>query len=384
MLNSNCLPRMRQVNGVPVTDAKGVTFISSLTTGITLSPVVNHGDGTYTATMTGTTTGVAAISASVNGVALGAISQSVTLTDGDADVSQSQLTVDKTVIPADGITSSQLKLTLRNAGGIPVTGVQGVKFESARNAGVTISPVTINGDGTYTASLTGTTAGPAVVTVTVGGQVFAVASQTVNLTADTATAKVTDLSVVSNNAVADGTATNSVKVTVLDGNTNPVKTTVTLKASNGATIADSVPTGDDGTATVTLTSTKAGSNTVTAQVGSTPTMTKNVNFTAPHHYDLSLEVLSDNGQISEDGSDSFSADHHNTVRAHLTDNGANVQGEKITVSASPDKVHYFGNTNPMETQKDGTAAIDFWSDTARYLYHCGRLERISCIEAGNI
>ncbi|WP_169799400.1 hypothetical protein, partial [Cedecea neteri] len=118
------------------------------------------------------------------------------------------------------------------------------------------------------------------------------------------------------------------------------------------------------TATVTLTSTKAGVSTVTAQVGSTAAVTKDVNFTAPHHYVLSLEVLSDNGQVSEDGSDSTNAGHHNTVRAHLTDNGANVQGEKITVSASPDKVHYFGNTNPMKTRGDGTAAIDFWSDTA--------------------
>ncbi|SQA97922.1 Bacterial Ig-like domain (group 1) [Cedecea neteri] len=84
---------------------------------------------------------------------------------------------------------------------------------------------------------------------------------------------------VSNNAVADGTATNSVKVTVLDGNTNPVKTAVTLKASNGAVIADSVTTGDDGTATVTLTSTKSGTSTVTAQVGSS-TKTADVSFGA--------------------------------------------------------------------------------------------------------
>ncbi|SQA97926.1 Bacterial Ig-like domain (group 1) [Cedecea neteri] len=89
----------------------------------------------------------------------------------------------------------------------------------------------------------------------------------VSFGADAATAKITDLSVVSNNAVADGTATNSLKVTVTDGNNNPVSTVVTLKASNGAVIADSVTTGDDGTATMALTSTKAGTSTVTAQVG---------------------------------------------------------------------------------------------------------------------
>ncbi|SQA97927.1 Invasin [Cedecea neteri] len=344
---------LRNANGVPVTDAKGVTFISSLTTGISLSPVVNHGDGTYTATMTGTTTGVAAISASVNGVALGTISQSVTLTDGDADVSQSQLTVDKTVIPADGVTGALLKLTLRNAGGIPVTGVQGVKFESARKAGVMISPVTINGDGTYTASLTGTTAGPAEVTVIVGGQVFAVTSQTVNLTADTTTAKATDLSVVSNNAVADGTATNSLKVTVTDGNNNPVSTVVTLKASNGAVIADSVTTGDDGTATMALTSTKAGTSTVTAQVGGS-TKTADVSFGA----DAATAKITDLSVVSNNAVADGTAT--NSLKVTVTDGNNNPVSTVVTLKASNGAVI----ADSVTTGDDGTATMALTSTKA--------------------
>ncbi|SQA97923.1 Bacterial Ig-like domain (group 1) [Cedecea neteri] len=100
----------------------------------------------------------------------------------------------------------------------------------ASNGAVIADSVTTGDDGTATVTLTSTKAGNSTVTAQVGSSTK---TADVSFGADAATAKVTDLSVVSNNAVADGTATNSVKVTVLDGNTNPVKTAVTLKASNG-------------------------------------------------------------------------------------------------------------------------------------------------------
>ncbi|MGX5057138.1 invasin domain 3-containing protein [Enterobacter asburiae] len=342
---------LRNANGIPVIDAQGVEFISSLTTGVNISPVVNHGDGTYTAELTGTTAGMTAvISARVGGMVLGTISQSVALTDGDADVSQSQFTVDKTIITADGVDKSTLKLTLRNAGGVPVTNQQGVAFHSSRATGVTVSPVTINGDGTYTAVLSGTAAGSAVVTITIDGQVFAVASQTVNLTANAATAKVADLTVTHDGAVADGSATNSVTVKVQDANGNAVKANVTLTASNGAVIAPTVEV--DGSKEVTLTSTTAGTSTVKATIGSA-SLSKDVSFTAAP---ADVKLILSGSSAPADGTSKI------TITAVVTRNGALV-GSGVRVKFVPQENGLDHSDIDVDTNNDSKAT--FWVSSTR-------------------
>ncbi|MGF2255239.1 Ig-like domain-containing protein, partial [Yersinia ruckeri] len=76
-------------------------------------------------------------------------------------------------------------------------------------------------DGIATATLTNTAAGHSVVTATVNGS-----SQTVSTTvvADDSTATLTaaNLTVTSDNAVANGTATNGVQARVTDAHSNPV------------------------------------------------------------------------------------------------------------------------------------------------------------------
>ncbi|MFB4557192.1 Ig-like domain-containing protein, partial [Enterobacter hormaechei subsp. steigerwaltii] len=69
------------------------------------------------------------------------------------------------------------------------------------------------------------------------------------------------------NAVANGTATNSVRAVVTDARGNPVAgAAVSFAADNGATIAAGGTTGADGSVTVTLTSLTAGQSTVTASI----------------------------------------------------------------------------------------------------------------------
>ncbi|WP_421178301.1 Ig-like domain-containing protein, partial [Aeromonas jandaei] len=87
--------------------------------------------------------------------------------------------------------------------------------------------------------------------------------------ATTATLAAGDLTVTTNNAVANGEATNAVRALVRDANGNPVSgVEVAFAASNGAALsAANVTTGDDGVAVVTLTNTAAGVAQVTATVG---------------------------------------------------------------------------------------------------------------------
>ncbi|WP_176601207.1 Ig-like domain-containing protein, partial [Enterobacter asburiae] len=74
--------------------------------------------------------------------------------------------------------------------------------------------------------------------------------------------------VTTDNAKANGTATNAVKAIVTDANGNLVKdAVVTFTATNGAVITTASATTDaDGIATTTLTNTKAGVAKVTANV----------------------------------------------------------------------------------------------------------------------
>ncbi|MFT4464262.1 MAG: Ig-like domain-containing protein [Sodalis sp. (in: enterobacteria)] len=79
----------------------------------------------------------------------------------------------------------------------------------------------------------------------------------------------------SDNAAADGTETNQVKVAVVDGHDNPVPNqTVTFTADNSATIIDNAITDANGLAIASLTSLKAGESTVTCGVATISGLSK--------------------------------------------------------------------------------------------------------------
>ena len=212
--------------------------------------------------MTGTKAGTAKITATIGGSDTG-LSTSVTLTALTPVAANSALTASPESITADGITSSTIMLTLKDANKYAVSG-QEVAFVSSLS-GTTFSAVTDKGHGTYTATMTGTTAGTAEVSATVGGAAFGVTAASVTLNADRFTSGITSLTTESDNAFADGSETNTVKVTMKDSHGKVVPDyAVDFSATNGATIASSGVTGADGTVSVTLTSTTTGTSTVTA------------------------------------------------------------------------------------------------------------------------
>lgn len=94
-----------------------------------------------------------------------------------------------------------------------------------------------------------------------------------------ATLTAANLTVTSDNAVANGTATNGVQARVTDAHSNPVAgQSVSFTATNGATVTTVIgTTGADGIATATLTNTAAGHSVVTATVnGSSQTVSTTV------------------------------------------------------------------------------------------------------------
>ena len=103
-----------------------------------------------------------------------------------------------------------------------------------------------------------------------------------NFVADTASAQISDLEVINNNAPSDGQSTDKLKVTVKDGNNTPLaNATVELSASHGAILVggSTVVTDAEGQATVLVTNLTGGDTTITARINDS-TKTQVITFVA--------------------------------------------------------------------------------------------------------
>lgn len=171
-------------DSAPVTGLQSSDIVLSNTlTGQDYSGIVwtDNGDGSYSASVVMTSAGINTLKANIPASNIAA-DASVSVTAGAPDAARSSLAAAPATIAADGVAASTLTLTLRDALNNPVSG-QAVAFASTLG-GVTFSTVTDNGDGSYTATLTGTTAGAAAVSATLGGAAFGVAPAGVTLTGD--------------------------------------------------------------------------------------------------------------------------------------------------------------------------------------------------------
>lgn len=193
-----------------------------------------------------------------------------------ADVSTAQiadLVVIKDGSEADGATANTLRARVTDAFG---NTLGGQTVSVLADNGATVAPtVTTQPDGTVEISVTSQTAGISAVTASINNS-----SQSRNVTfiADVSTAKIADLVVSQDNAVADGAMANTLQVKVTDANGNTlVGQTVSVMAGNGATVTPTVITGPDGTVEISVTSQTAGTSTVTASINSS-SLSQNVTF----------------------------------------------------------------------------------------------------------
>ncbi|MBA1878956.1 Ig-like domain-containing protein, partial [Escherichia coli] len=174
-------------------------------------------------------------------------------------------------------------------------------------------------------SVTSQTAGVSAVTASINNSSQ---SRDVTFIADVRTAKIADLVVTRDNSVADGAMANTLRVRVTDafGNTLAGQT-VSVLADNGATVAPTVITGQDGTVEISVTSQTAGISTVTATINSS-SLSRNVTFVA----DVRTAQIADLVVI-KDGSEADGATA-NTLRARVTDAFGNaLAGQTVSVMA---------------------------------------------------
>ncbi|WP_227899029.1 inverse autotransporter adhesin IatC [Escherichia coli] len=338
---------------VRVTDAFGNTLAGQTVSvtagnGATVAPtVITEPDGTVEISVTSQTAGISAVTASINSSSQ---SRNVTFI---ADVRTAQiadLAVIKDGSVADGSTANTLRARVTDAFG---NALAGQTVSVLADNGATVSPTVITGpDGTVEISVTSQTAGISAVTVSINNSTL---SQNVTFIADVRTAKIAELVVSQDNAVADGATANTLRVRVTDAFGNALAgQTVSVTADNGATLSPTVITGPDGTVEISVTSQTAGASTVTASINSS-SQSRNVTFIADVRTAqiASLEVRQDNSVA--DGAMA------NTLRVKVTDAFGNaLAGQTVSVMA--------GNGATVAptviTEPDGTVEISVTSQTA--------------------
>ena len=314
----------------------------------TVAPTVITGpDGTVEISVTSQTAGTSVVTASINNSSQ---SQNVTFI---ADVSTAQIaslevTQDNSV--ADGAMANTLRARVTDAFGNALAG-QTVSVTAGN--GATVAPVvTTQPDGTVEISVTSQTAGVSAVTATINSSTQ---SQNVTFIADVKTAKIADLVVIKDDSVADGAMANTLRVKVTDAFGNALAgQTVSVLADNGATVAPTAITGQDGTVEIPVTSQTAGTSAVTVSINNS-TLSQNVTFVA----DVRTAKIADLVVI-KDGSEADGSTA-NTLRARVTDAFGNaLAGQTVSVLGGNG-----ATTAPtVITGPDGTVEISVTSQTA--------------------
>ncbi|WP_205417694.1 Ig-like domain-containing protein, partial [Escherichia coli] len=316
--------------------------------GATVAPTVTtQPDGTVEISVTSQTAGTSTVTASINSSSQ---SRNVTFI---ADVSTAQiadLVVIKDDSVADGAMANMLRARVTDAFGNALAG-QTVSVMAGN--GATVAPTVITEpDGTVEISVTSQTAGISAVTASINSSSQ---SRDVTFIADVRTAKIAELEVIRDNAVADGSTANTLQVKVTDANDNTLAgQAVSVLAGNSATVASTVTTKPDGTVEISVTSQTAGTSTVTASINSS-SLSRNVTFVA----DVSTAKIADLVVIQDNSvADGAMA---NTLRMRVTDAFGNTLGGQ-TVSVTADNSAMVAST--VITGPDGTVEISVTSQTA--------------------
>ncbi|MGD2930956.1 Ig-like domain-containing protein [Escherichia coli] len=237
----------------------------------TVTPtVITEPDGTVEISVTSQTAGVSTVTASINSSSQ---SRNVTFVADVRTAKIADLVVIKDGSEADGSTANTLRARVTDAFGNTLGG-QTVSVLADNGATVALTETT-KPDGTAEISVTSQTAGVSAVTVSINSSSQ---SRDVTFIADVRTAKIAELEVIRDNAVADGSTANTLQVKVTDANGNTLGgQTVSVLAGNSATVAPTVTTQPDGTVEISVTSQTAGTSTVTASINNS-SLSRNVTF----------------------------------------------------------------------------------------------------------
>jgi Bacterial Ig-like domain (group 3)/Invasin, domain 3 len=333
---------VKDAEGHLLSNETNVVFGSS-DSGEVVGTPTNTGNGTYTATITSSTTvGTPTITAS-DGTASGV----ATLTQTAGPAATVTVALSPTSIIANGTATTAATATVKDAGGNLLPS-ENVTFASS-DTGDKVSATTNAGSGTYTATITSsTTVGTPTITATDG-----TASGTATLTQTTDPPATVTVALNPTSIIANGTATTTATATVKDagGNLLP-SSTVTFSSSDTGDKVSTTTNAGSGTYTATITSsTTVGTPTITATDGTvsgTATLTQTVGSAATLTVAVSPVVILANGV-----STAVATATVKDAQGHL------LTGQDVSFK-STDPVQFFGQ---VSDNGNGTYSVQVRSST---------------------
>lgn len=243
-----------------------------------------------------------------------------------ATLAEGSLTVTVDNALADGVATNAVQAVVTDVQGNPVAG-QNVTFSTDTGAILTTVTGVTGADGLAKATLTSTTPGKVPVTARLDNGATRSVSTTFGAVA---TLLDRSLTVTSDNAPADGIATNAVQAKVTDNTGHPLPgQNVTFTAGNDTKVTTVIgTTGADGLAKATLTRTVAGSTPVTATLSNGISRSVSTTFSEMATQQISrLTAIQDNALA--DGVAS------NVIQATVTDQkGQPLSGHTVSFSAT--------------------------------------------------
>ncbi|PAD75303.1 hypothetical protein CHH67_15655 [Paenibacillus campinasensis] len=156
--------QLKDDSGNPIVDEQALPAVELNSSLGSLSAPVYEGEGRFTARLTSTQTGLATVTARIDGSPVSAKAY-VEWLPGQPDVNASRLLVDQTALPANGSSHALLTLHVSDAFGNPASGT--VQFISSLG---TVTGVTYASPGLYTAELRSTETGIADIQAWIDGE----------------------------------------------------------------------------------------------------------------------------------------------------------------------------------------------------------------------
>ena len=269
--------QLKDQSGNTLTTSGGTLILNSSLG--TLGVVTDNNNGRYTATLTAATTiGTATVSGTLAGNEF-ANNATVNFISGPVSVTNTVITASPPSIIANGNSRSTITVQLKDANGNNLTSSAGTVVLSTTLG--SLSAVTNNNNGTYTAALTSsTTIGTATITGTLAGNALS-STVTVNFTAVVPSLITSEVTASQKSIVANGTSISVITVQLMDEDGNSITTsggTVILTSTRGSLGA--VTDNNNGTYTATLISSiTAGMATITGTLaGNAFTNSETVDF----------------------------------------------------------------------------------------------------------
>ncbi len=324
------------------------------------TPGLSDVNGVVMVAITSNTPGSCGVTATIGGVGVSGSPASVVFVVGPVDVSASSFVIDAGPKTADGVDAYTLTVTAMDSFGHVVPGVT-VDFAAQVGATLGASSGVTNGSGVASTTATATVAGTYQLSATIGGVSVPGSPQPGVFVAGPVNAGLSDYTVTAGTVLADGVAQHQATVVAKDANGNPVSgVTVDFAVPAGATgSAPSVVTDGSGSASITITSTIAGTYSIGATIAAVPVdgSPKSVTF-GPGAADATTSswVVTPPGPITADGVAAY------TATATARDAFSNlVVGAQVTFTVPPQVVASAGSCT---TDGTGTCSVTFTSTTA--------------------